>query len=99
MVCLGLEPRAVVCKAQTNPLSYGDTPREYIFMFNCLGRNFLNYSHDSYQVTYPYTNYQLSYMATLCMIRSLNECAPKMISCCANFLVNLVNALTDDRKL
>ena len=26
MVCLGLEPRVAGWNAQTNPLSYGDTP-------------------------------------------------------------------------
>ena len=26
MVCLGLEPQAAGCKAQTNPLNYGGTP-------------------------------------------------------------------------
>ena len=31
MVCLGLEPGAAGWKAQTNPLSYGGTPRNLLF--------------------------------------------------------------------
>ena len=31
MVCLGLEPGAAGWKAQTNPLSYGCTPKIYLF--------------------------------------------------------------------
>ena len=30
MVCLGLEPGAAGWKAQTNPLSYGGTPKQVI---------------------------------------------------------------------
>ena len=31
MVCFGLEPGAAEWKAQTNPLSYGDTPRTFTY--------------------------------------------------------------------
>ena len=32
MVCLGLKPGAAEWKAQTNPLSYGGTPKKYYFL-------------------------------------------------------------------
>ena len=34
MVCLGLEPGAAGWKAQTNPLSYGGTPINYVVEYN-----------------------------------------------------------------
>ena len=35
MVCLGLEPKVAVWKAETNPLSYGGTPSFYLNVY-CL---------------------------------------------------------------
>ena len=31
MVCLGFEPMAAGCKSQTNPLSYGGTPKAFYY--------------------------------------------------------------------
>ena len=39
MVCLGLEPRAAGWKAQTNPLSYGGTPK-HMTNFNQRGGDY-----------------------------------------------------------
>ena len=40
MVCLGFEPRAAGWKAQTDPLSYGGTPKAKICLYQLHGREF-----------------------------------------------------------